>query len=65
MAIHWPHHTQIQVKDREHLHMLLHWMNDQFGDVAYQHWTSEYKHPTLRIKFCDKMMKTQFDLTWC
>lgn len=64
MARYWPHESRIQVRDREQLWHILSWMKSQHGDVAYQHWTSEYSHPWLCIRFCDVHMKAQFDLTW-
>ncbi len=65
MAKYWPHESRIQVTQREQLSHILCWMTEQFGDVAYQHWTSEYVHPWLILKFCDQNIKLAFDLAWC
>lgn len=64
MAKHWPHQSRVQITNRERLTQILNWMKENHGDWCYQHWTSEYTHPWLTIKFCDKHIKTQFDLTW-
>jgi len=64
MAKHWPYHSVIANISQEQQREILEWCWQEFGDYSFQHWSSSSTHTCLTVYFCDKFIKTQFDLTW-
>lgn len=64
MPLHWPHESLVQVSSASHVTNILTWCHACWGDPQYQHWTSEYVRPLLKIKFSTQDQKVMFDCVW-
>jgi hypothetical protein len=65
MAHYWPYCSTVFPVTLEQQYEIILWCRSQFGDLSFQHWTSQISNSKLTVYFCDKLLKTQFDLTWC
>lgn len=64
MALHWPYIAVKKIQHMDEAQAIIHWCLDQFGPLAYQHWTYNLSGAQLLVSFSSREDLLQFKLTW-